>query len=62
MQIDTDEVLHNDVVDDTVTVSTASSINTDAECKEQYLHEKRRAEKFEMDEIKGFRDKVLKVH
>ena len=62
MQIDTDEVLHNDVVDDTVTVSTASSINTDAECKEKYLYEKRGAEQCEMEEIKRVTDEVLKVH
>ena len=44
------------------TVSTASLINPDAECKEQYLYEKRRSEQHEMEEIKGVTDKVLKVH
>ena len=61
-QLDTNEVLYNNAVDETGTVSTESSINTDAECKEQYLHEKRRAENFEMEEIKGVTDEVLKVH
>ena len=56
MQLGTDEVLNNDAVDDTGTVSTASSINPDAECKEQYLYEKRRTEKFEMEEIRGVTD------
>ena len=43
----------HDAVDETGTVSTASSINPDAECKEQYLYEKRRVKKCEMEEIKG---------
>ena len=62
MQLDTDEVLYNDDVDETGTVSTASLINPDAEYKEQYLYEKRRAEQHEMEEIKGVTDKVLNVH
>ena len=32
------------------------------ECKEQFLNEKIRAEQCEMEEIKRFTDKVLKVH
>ena len=44
VQLDTDEVPYNNAVDETGTVSAASLINPDAECKEQYLYEKRRAE------------------
>ena len=62
VQLGTDEVLYNDDVDETGTVSTASSIKHDDECKDQYLYEKRRAEQYEMEEIKGFTDEVLKVH
>ena len=40
MWLDTDEVMYNDAVDETGTVSTASLINPDAEGKEQYLYEK----------------------
>ena len=47
VQIYTDEVLYNHAVDETGTVSTASLINPDAECKEQYLYEKRRVEQCE---------------
>ena len=37
-------------------------MNSDAECKEQYLYEKIRAEKCEMEEIKGVTDEILEVH
>ena len=37
-------------------------MNHNAECKEQYLYAKRRAEQCEMEEIKGFTDELLKVH
>ena len=40
VQIDTDEVLYNDAIDETGTVSTSSLMNPDAEYKEQYLYEK----------------------
>ena len=62
VQLDTDEVLYNDVVDEIGTVSTAYLINPDAECKEKYLYEKGRAEKHEMEEIMGVTDEVLEVH
>ena len=62
VQLDMDEVLYNDAIDETGTVSTVSLINPDAECKEQYLYEKRRAEQYGMKEIKWVTDEVLKVH
>ena len=62
MQIDTDEVLYNNDVDQTGTVSKASLINPNAEFKEQYLYEIIRAEQCEMEEIKEVTDEVLKVH
>ena len=40
VQIDMDEVLYNDAIDETANISTESSINPDAECKEQYFYEK----------------------
>ena len=43
VQLDTDEVLYNYAVDETGIVSTESLLNPNAECKEQYLYEKRRA-------------------
>ena len=46
-----DEVLYNDAVDETGTFYTAYLINPDAECKEQYFYEKRRAEQCEIEEI-----------
>ena len=54
--------MYNDAVDDTGTVSTASLTTLNAECKEQYLYEKRRAEQPEMKEIKGVIDEVLKLY
>ena len=42
VKLDMDEVLYNNSVDGTVTVSTESLINPDSECKEQYFYEKRR--------------------
>ena len=57
-----DEVLYNDDVDETSTISTASLMNPNAECKEQYFYEKIRPEQCEMEEIKGVTDEVLKVH
>ena len=62
VHLDKDEVLYNDAIDETGAVSTASLINPDAECKEKYLYEKRRAEQREIEEIKGGTDEVLKVH
>ena len=43
-----DEVLYNDAVYETGTVSTASSMKPDAECKKHYLYKKIRAEQCEM--------------
>ena len=57
-----DEVLYNNVVDETGTVSTASLIRPNVECKEQYLYEKRREEQHKMEDIKGVIDEVLKLH
>ena len=62
VELETYEVLFNDAIDDTGTVSEASLINPDDKCKEQYLYEKRRSEKCEMEEIKGVTNEVLKVH
>ena len=56
-----DEVMYNDAVDETGNVYTASLINPDDECKEQYFYESRRTEKCEIDEIKGVTDELLKV-
>ena len=50
VKLDMDEVLYNNTVDETGTVSTESLINPNAECKEQYLYDKRRAENHEMEE------------
>ena len=41
VQLDTDEVLYNDAIDETGTVSTSSLVKPDAEYKEQYLYKKR---------------------
>ena len=41
LQLDTDKVLYNKAVDETGTVSTASLINLNDECKEQYFHTKK---------------------
>ena len=62
MQLDTDEVLYNDAVDETGTVSRSFLMKPDAKCKEQDLYGKRRAEKCEKEEIKGVTDELLKVH
>ena len=62
VQLDTDEVLYNDAVDEKGIFSTASLMNPDAECKEQYLYEKIRAEQCEMEEVKGVTDEILEVH
>ena len=62
VQLDTDEVLYNNIVYEKDTVSTASLINPDAECKEQYLYEKRGAEQCEMEEIRGVTDEILRMH
>ena len=61
-QLGTDEVLYNDAVDETGTISTAYLINPVAEYKERYLYEKRIAEQYEMEKMKGVTDEVLKVH
>ena len=61
VQLDTYEVLYNNAVDETGTVSTSSLINPNGECK-KYLYEKRRAEQCKMEEIKGVTDEVLKVN
>ena len=44
-----DEVLYKDAVDDKGIVYTASYINPDAKCKEQFFYEKIRAEQYEME-------------
>ena len=62
VHLDNNALLYNNAIDETGTVSTASLINPDAECKEQHLHEKRGAEQCEMEEIKGVTDEVLKVN
>ena len=62
VQLDTNEVLYKYAVDETGTVSTAYLGNPNAEFKEQYLYEKRRAEQHEMKEMRGVTDKVLKLH
>ena len=49
MQLDTDEVLYNNDINDTGTVSTATLMNPNAECKAQYFYEKIGAEKCEME-------------
>ena len=52
-----DEVLYNDAVDETGTVSTACLLNPDTECKEQYLYEKQ-----EQDNMKwrNFRESQMR--
>ena len=44
VQLYMDEELYNNAVNGIGTVSTESLMNPDAECKEQYVYEKRRAE------------------
>ena len=49
VRLNMNEVLYNNSVDETGTVSTEYLMNPDAECKEQYLYEKIRPEKCEME-------------